>query len=140
MRDLRHTPTHHERWKHPWIHLSIWSLKQRDHLNWVVRMVMWSFSALVLLAVIAGKIDLETALRVFAYGGLSAVVLLTGLVLIRRKVLLGIDDPIMREEAHQAMIALMRSRASIHPAGRASNDRDDRSGADRCSHPGGCGR
>ena len=78
MKKRRKTARSKARRLHPWIRLSIWSLHRHDHLIAGLRMVMWSSAALVLLAVFAGRLDLETALRLIAFGGLSAVVLLTG--------------------------------------------------------------
>lgn len=139
MKKRRKTARSKARRLHPWIRLSIWSLHRHDHLIAGLRMVMWSSAALVLLAVFAGRLDLETALRLIAFGGLSAVVLLTGLVLTRRNVLLGIDDPVLKSEVHQAMLALIRSRTASHPAGRVMNTRKARNGRDRCVQTGECG-
>ena len=140
MNDLRHTAKINEGRKHPWVRVSIWSLKRHDHLIAILRMAMWSFSAVVLLAVFAGRLDLEAALRVIAFGGLSTVVLLTGLVLTRRNVLLHIDDPALKTEAYQAMLVLIRSREKIHPAGKAQNDGKARTGADPCRQTRECDR
>ena len=140
MGDGRNISTSGGRWKHTWIRLSIWSLKRHDHLISVLRMFTWSFSAVVVLAAVVGRLGLETALCVIGFGGLSAVVLLTGLVLIRRNVLLGIDDPVLRTEAHQAMLALIRSRSSMHPARRAQSDPKARTDASSCLQTGECGR
>jgi len=90
---------------------------------------MWSFSAVVLLAAVVGKLELQTALRIIAFGGLSAVALLTGLALTRRSVLLSIDDPDLKAEAHQALLSLIRSRTSIRTAGQTESDRTTQSGA-----------
>jgi len=132
MNDLRNSATRHGRRRHPWIRLSIWSLKRHNHLIAILRMVMMAFAVMVLLPVFGGRIDLETALRVIAFGGLGVVVLLTGLVLTRRNVLLHIADPALKTEAYRAMLALIRSRGPIHHAGRAKGDRHARTGADRC--------
>ena len=140
MNNRRDTAAINERRKHPWVRLSIWSLKRHDDLIAVLRMVMMAFPAVVLLAVFAGRLELDAALRIIAFGALGVVVLLAGLVLTRRNVLLGIDDPALKTEAHRAMMALIRSRVSIRPAGRAQEDRKNRTGADRCAHPGECGR
>ena len=140
MNDLRHTAKINGGRKHPWVRVSIWSLKRHDHLIAVLRMAMWSFSAVVLLAVFAGRLGLEAALRVIAFGGLSAVVLITGMVLTRRNVLLHIDDPALKTEAYQAMLALIRSREKIHPAGKAHNEVKARNSADPCRKPGECNR
>ena len=140
MSERRATATSNDRRKHLWIRLSIWSLKRHDRLIAVLRMAMMAFPFVVLLAVFAGKIDLEAALRVIAFGGLAAVVLITGLVLTRRNVLLGIDDPGLRAEAHEAMAALIRKRTAIHSAGQVQQDRNEPTEADRCRQPGECRR
>jgi hypothetical protein len=140
MNDLRHTAKINGGRTHPWVRVSIWSLKRHDHLIAVLRMVMMAFSMVVLLAVFAGRLDLEAALRVIAFGGLSIVVLLTGLVLTRRNVLLNIDDPALKTEAHKAMIALIRSREKIHPAGKVKNDGKVRTSTDRCRQTRECDR
>ena len=138
MNDRRNTATIHGRRKHLWIRLSIWSLKRHDQLLAVLRMSMWSYSAVVLLAALAGRLDLQAALRIIAFGGLAAVALLTGLVMTRRNVLLSIDDPDLKAEAHHALLALIQSRTSIRPATRTESDRTARSGAD-CPQGGECG-
>jgi branched-subunit amino acid transport protein AzlD len=140
MNDRRNTWTLNGGRKHLWIRLSIWSLKRHDDLIAVLRMVMMAFPYVVLLAVFAGRLDLETALRVIGFGALAVVVLITGLVLTRRNVLLGIDDPDLRSEAHQAMLALIRSRVPIHTAGRAQVDREAPTNAARCAQTGECNR
>jgi len=130
MNDRRNTGATYGRRKHLLARLSIWSLKRHDHLIAVLRMSMWSFSAVVLLAAVVGRLDLQTALLIIAFGGLSAVVLLTGLVLTRRSVLLSIDDPDLRAEAHQALRALIRSKSktTLRPAYRTESDRTSLSG------------
>jgi hypothetical protein len=140
MNDLGHTENIDGRRKHPLIRLSIWSLKRHDHLIAGLRMVMMAFAAVVLLAVFAGRLDLEAALRVIAFGGLSVVVLLTGLVLTRRNVLLHIDDPALKNEAYQAMLALIRSRQKMHPAGKAHKDGKTRTSAEPCRQARECDR
>lgn len=140
MNDRRNTPTINGNRNQLWIRLSIWSLKRHNDLIAVLRMVMMAFSYVVLLAVFAGRLDLETALRVIAFGGLSAVVLITGLVLTRRNVLLGIEDPVLKAEAHQAMLALIRSRVPVHSEGWAQNDQEVRSDAAGCGQTGECNR
>jgi hypothetical protein len=102
-------------------------------------MSMWSFSGVVLLAAVVGRLDLQTALRVIAFGGLAVVVLLTGLALTRRNVLLAIDDPDLKAEAHQAMLALMRSRMAVRPAAREERDPAARSETGNCPQGPECG-
>ena len=140
MNDLRHTAKISGGRRHPWVRVSIWSLKRHDHLIAVLRMVMMAFPVMVLLPVFAGRIDLETALRVIAFGGLGVVVLLTGLVLTRRNVLLHIDDPALRTEAYQAMLALISARGAIHHAGRAKGGRKAPTGTDHCRQTRECDR
>lgn len=119
--------------------LSIWSIRRHDAILSVLRMSMWSFSGVVLLAAVVGRLDLQTALRVIAFGGLAVVVLLTGLALTRRNVLLAIDDPDLRAEAHQAMLSLMRSRMALRPAAREERDSAARSEAGNCPQGPECG-
>lgn len=123
--------------KHLWIRLSIWSLKRHDNLIYALRMSMLSFSAVVLLAAVIGKLDLQTALRILAFGGLGIVVLLTGLVVTRRNILLAIDDPDLRVEAHQALLALIRSKNRV-PAGRTEVRDPGTSCVDFCRQTGEC--
>lgn len=136
MNDRRNNGSHN----HLWIRLSIWSLKRHARLIAVLRMIMMAFPFVVLLAVFAGRLELETALRVIAIGGLSVVLLLAGLVLTRRNVLLAIDDPDLKAEALQAMLVLIQSRAPVQAEDRVPNDREARNGAGQCAHPGDCGR
>ena len=138
MNDRRNIATINGRRKHLWIRLSIWSLKRHDHLISVLRMSMWSYSAVVLLAAVAGRLDLQAALRIIGFGGLSVVVLLTGLLLTRKNVLLSLEDPQLKKEAHHAMLDLMRAKS----AGRlAKSEKPSPSAQGRtasCRHPGEC--
>ena len=122
------------------VRLSIWSIRRHQALLSALRRTMGSFSAVVLLAVLVGRLDLQTALGVIGFGGLAVVVLLTGLVLTRRNVLLSVEDPELKAEARQAMLDLIRSKTSSRAAGRRPSRRTGRSGADRCPQTGECAR
>jgi hypothetical protein len=60
--------------------------------------------SVVLLLSILLPIRLETALHVILYTGLTVIGLLWVLIERRRSWLLGIQDPVLKEAAHQAMI------------------------------------
>ena len=124
--------------KRLWARMSIWSIRRHDAILWVSRMGMWSFSGVVLLAAVVGKLDLQTALRVIAFSGLAAVLLLTGLVLTRRNVLLAIDDPELRDGAHRALLELIRSRMPERSLSREESTRTARKSAGRCPQVGEC--
>lgn len=127
-------------WSHKMVALSIWSIRRHQSLLSVLRRIMWSFSAVVLLAALVGRLDLQTALGVIGFGGLAVVVLLTGLVLTRRNVLLSVKDPELKAEARQAMLELIRSKTSSRATGRQPSRRAGRSGAGRCPQTGECAR
>jgi hypothetical protein len=69
--------------------------------------------SVVLLLSILLPIRLETALHVILYTGLTVIGLLWILIERRRSWLLGIQDPVLKETAHQTMITYLKQKTSI---------------------------
>jgi hypothetical protein len=139
MKKWSHIYSSDRKWKRIGARLSIWSIRRHDALLGLLRVSMWTFSAVVLLAAAAGRLDLQVALRIIGFGGLSVVVLLTGLVITRKNVLLALEDPELRHEAHQAMLNLMQAKGNGRLTKREKSSPSVRSGATPCRQPGECG-
>jgi hypothetical protein len=81
---------------------------------------MSAVSVILLLSILL-PIRLETALHIILYTGLTVIGLLWALIERRRSWLLGIQDPVLKETAHQAMITYLRQRTSFgRPQGQCS--------------------
>jgi hypothetical protein len=81
---------------------------------------MSAVSVMLLLSILL-PIRLETALHIILYTGLTVIGLLWALIERRRSWLLGIQDPVLKETAHQAMITYLRQRTSFgRPQGQCS--------------------
>jgi len=85
----------------------IWSIRNQQRLMARLRTTMWAFSATILVLSISGRFGLQTALLIIGFGGLGVVVMLTGLIQTRRILLLNIQDPDLRRQAHVAMLELI---------------------------------
>ncbi len=88
----------------------IWTLRRQRLIAYRFRVLIWCGTAVVLLLALAGEIALETALHGIVISLTSIFVLIGLLVHARRSSLLNIQDPELREAAHEAMILLMRDR------------------------------
>ena len=101
----------------------LWSIKRQDQISIGVRTHVWSAVSAILLMSLLIPIKLEVALQIIFFGGLTACGLLWVFIERRRSWLLNIKDPVMKEIAHQAMVAYLKNKLSVHlSCRRESND------------------
>jgi hypothetical protein len=91
----------------------LWTIRRQHHISATIRTQLMSAVSVVLLLSILLPIRLETALHVILYTGLTVIGLLWILIERRRSWLLGIQDPVLKETAHQTMITYLKQRTSI---------------------------
>lgn len=91
----------------------LWTIRRQNHISDIIRTQLMSVVSVVLLLSILLPIRLETALHVILYTGLTVIGLLWVLIERRRSWLHGIQDPVLKEAAHQAMIAYLKQRTSF---------------------------
>jgi hypothetical protein len=100
----------------------LWTIRRQNHISAAIRTQLMSAVSVVLLLSILLPIGLETALHIILYTGLTVIGLLWALIERRRSWLLGIQDPVLKETAHQAMVTYLRQRTSFgHPQGQCSD-------------------
>jgi len=90
----------------------LWTILRQHHISATIRTRLMSVVSVVFLLGILLPIRLETALHVILYTGLTVIGLLWVLIERRRSWLLGIQDPVLKEAAHQAMIFYLKQRIS----------------------------
>ncbi|MGA9539403.1 MAG: hypothetical protein WBR24_26150 [Desulfobacterales bacterium] len=90
----------------------LWTIRRQDHISATIRTQLMSAVPVVLLLSILLPIRLETALHIILYTGLTVIGLLWALIERRKSWLLGIQDPVLKEVAHQAMIFYLEQKRS----------------------------
>jgi hypothetical protein len=90
----------------------LWTIRRQDHISATIRIQLMSAVSVVLLLSILLPIQLETALHIILYTGLTIIGLLWVLIERRKSWLLDIQDPVLKEAAHQAMIFYLDQRRS----------------------------
>ncbi len=88
----------------------IQTVRYQDLIAFHTRVYMFYATGIILLLWFAGKIAATAALIGIGIGGFSICILLVLLIQARRKALLAIEDPDLREEAHKAMILYLSRR------------------------------
>ena len=106
----------------PLARISIWTIVHHHWLAAQIRFYVWLASATILLLSIASVIPLQTALYALLFSGLGTLILIWLLIHWRKSVLLAIRDEKLKQAAHAAMLALIRSReagttATDNPSG-----------------------
>ena len=91
----------------------LWTIRRQNHISATIRTQLMSAVSVVLLLSILLPIRLEIALHIILYTGLTVVGLLWALIERRKSWLLGIQNPVLKEVAHQAMITYLKQRASL---------------------------
>ena len=100
----------------------LWTIRRQNHISSTIRTQLMSAVSVVLLLSILLPIRLEIALHIILYTGLTVVGLLWALIERRKSWLLGIQDPVLKEVAHQAMIFYLEERTSYgRPQGQCSH-------------------
>jgi hypothetical protein len=90
----------------------LWTIRRQNHISTTIRTQLMSVVSVMLLLSILLPIRLETALHIILHTGLAVIGLLWALIERRRSWLLGIQDPVLKEAAHQAMIFYLEQRRS----------------------------
>jgi hypothetical protein len=90
------------------IQLCIWSVRSQAWLAGQVRIYVYTATAMVAFLALAGVISIQTAMFATICGGTIFMGLIWTLVHQRRAMLLKIQDPAVREQAHSAMIAYLQ--------------------------------
>ncbi|MGD9217100.1 MAG: hypothetical protein PVJ84_19980 [Desulfobacteraceae bacterium] len=90
------------------VKLSLWSIRHQTWLAGQIRIYIFSATALIALLALAGVISIETALFSSFSGGLVVAGLIWTLIQQRKSILLNIEEPEVRELAHQTMIDYLR--------------------------------
>ena len=107
----------------------LWTIRRQSHISAAIRTQLMSAVSVVLILSILLPIRLETALHVILYTGLTVIGILWALIERRRSWLLGIHDPVLKDAAHQAMIAYLKQRTSSNGSQHHCSD-DDRTCTD----------
>ncbi|MDM8516222.1 hypothetical protein QUF76_08500 [Desulfobacterales bacterium HSG16] len=87
--------------------LCILSVKHHNTLITAIWQYMWVASTTILYLSLVGKLEMELALSIIGFGGLSIVALLWGLIETRRICLKDIQDPDLKDKAYQVMLDLI---------------------------------
>ena len=101
-------------WNEKIIALYLWSIRRQDSISLSVQTHMWSAVFAILLMSFLIPIKLEIALQIIFFGGLTACAILWVFIERRKTWLLNIKDPVLKETAHQAMIAYLEKRIDIN--------------------------
>ena len=100
-------------WSRKRANFYLWTIRRQNHISATIRTQLMRAVSVVLLLSILLPMRLETALQVILYTGLTVIGLLWVIIERRRFWLLGIQDPVLKETAHQAMIAYLKQRATF---------------------------
>jgi hypothetical protein len=119
------------------VRLSIWSVRNQSWLAGQVRIYIFSGTALIAFLALAGVISIETAMFSALCGGLVIMGLIWTLIQQRKAILLNIEAPEVREQAHRAMLTYLRE---VDPDAFTHTDTqsftgDSRKGCSGCSPP-----
>lgn len=90
----------------------LWTIRRQSHIAAALQTQLIAGVAVVLLLTLLLPIRLQTALQGIFYVGMAVIALVWALIERRRSWLLGIDDPALKEAAHQAMIAYLKQKAA----------------------------
>jgi hypothetical protein len=90
------------------VKLSLWSIRHQSWLAGQIRIYVFFATALIAFFALAGVISIETALFSSFSGGLVVAGLIWTLIQQRKSILLNIQEPEVRELAHQTMIDYLR--------------------------------
>ncbi len=88
----------------------IWTLRHQIQIAHHIRIFTWGGTFLILFLALAGRISLEAALHAVVISLPGIALLMWMLIMARRKSLLNIRDPELREQAHMAMLLYVHKR------------------------------
>ncbi len=92
------------------VQFCIWTLRHQTQIATHIRIFTWAGTLLILYLALAGRISLDAALHAIVISLFSIALLIWMLISARRKSLLGIRDPELRERAHRAMLRYVAAR------------------------------
>ncbi|MFP4350465.1 MAG: hypothetical protein ACOC3W_08055 [Thermodesulfobacteriota bacterium] len=103
----------------------IWTILHQDRISFHFILYMYAVAAVIVVLHLFGILSKPVALGGLGIGGTSAVLLMWGLIRARKKAVLAIDDPKLREAAHEAMMIYLsrkpvsekQKRELMNPAG-----------------------
>lgn len=88
----------------------LWTIRNQGFLSYHIQVYMYTAVGIILLLTLANKIALEAALQAIFYGGTFICGLIWILIERRRSWLMKIDDPALKEAAHNTMLAYIYTR------------------------------
>ncbi len=89
------------------IRLSLWSIRNQSWLAGHIRIYVFTGTALIAFLALAEVITIETAMLSAFCGGLIIVGLLWTLIQQRKAILLSINEPELRKQAHNTMLTYL---------------------------------
>lgn len=92
------------------VNFCIWTLRHQTRIARQIRIYTWAGSLLILLLALTGRLSLEAVLHGIVISLAGIVLLLWVLITARRKSLLNIREPALRERAHRAMLEYLYGR------------------------------
>jgi len=105
----------------------LWSIRRQDRISKKIQTYMWSAISIILLMSLLIPLDLEIALQIIFFGGLTVCGLLWVFIERRRSWLLTIQDPTLKDSAHREMIAYLKQKSCVHShLGHESEDNNAR--------------
>lgn len=121
------TSRNHEKlyWNEKIEALYLWSIRRQDRISYNVQTHMWSAVFAILLMSFLIPIQLEVALQIILFGGLTTCALLWLFIERRRSWLLNIQDPVLRDTAHQAMIAYLNNKVGVENFSNHESDNEN---------------
>lgn len=92
------------------VNFCIWTLRHQTQIAGQIRVFTWAGTLLILLLALSGRISLDAALHAIVISLTSIALLLWMLITARKKSLLSIRDPELRQAVHVAMLRHIRDR------------------------------
>lgn len=89
------------------VKLCIWTVRNQSWLAGQVRIYIYAGTVLIAFLALAGVISIETAIFSAFCGGVIAMGLIWTLIQQRKAMLLNIQEPEVRNRAHEAMLAYL---------------------------------
>lgn len=89
------------------IRLSLWSIRNQTWLAGHIRIYIYTGTALIAFLALAEVITIETAMLSAFCGGLIIMGLIWTLIQQRKTILLNINEPELRRQAHDTMLAYL---------------------------------
>jgi len=85
----------------------IWTIHRQSFLARTILLYIWAAVSAIIFLSLIGRFSMEAALYGIFFGGMTILFVLWVLIERRRTWLLGITDPEVKHEAHEAMLSYM---------------------------------